>query len=31
MPAAPTAECRPIFRFAEWLPQETPWREIATR
>ena len=31
LPAIPTAECRPIFRFAEWLPQETPWREIATR
>jgi hypothetical protein len=31
LPAIPTAECRPIFRFAEWLPQETPWREIPMR
>src|SRR5207248_2606717 len=29
LPAIPTAECRPIFRFAEWLPQEMPWCDVA--
>jgi hypothetical protein len=28
LPAIPTAERRALFRFAEWLPQETPWREV---
>jgi len=28
LPAIPTAERRPVFRFAEWLPRETPWQEI---
>jgi hypothetical protein len=28
LPAIPTAERRAIFRFAEWLPEETPWREV---
>jgi len=28
LPAVPTRERRPVFRFAEWLPAETPWREV---
>jgi hypothetical protein len=28
LPAVPTRERRPVFRFAEWLPQETPWRVV---
>jgi hypothetical protein len=30
LPAAAVAspERRPVFRYAEWLPSETPWREI---
>jgi len=31
LPAIPPAEHRPIVRFAEWLPQQTPWREIPMR
>jgi hypothetical protein len=29
LPAVTTAEHKPVFRYVEWLPQETPWREIA--
>ena len=28
LPTHAEPELRPIFRFASWLPQETPWREI---
>jgi len=28
LPAIPTAERRAVFRFAEWQPQETPWRQV---
>jgi hypothetical protein len=24
----PTRERQSVFRYAEWLPQETPWREV---
>ena len=28
LPAVPTRDCRAVFRYAEWLPQETPWRTV---
>ena len=29
LPAIPTAERRAVFRFAEWQPQERPWRQVS--
>ena len=29
LPAVPTRERQAVFRYAEWLPQETPWREVS--
>ncbi len=31
LPAAPSPERRAIFRFAAWLPEPSPWRDVATR
>jgi len=31
LPAIATAERRPIFRYAEWLPHETPWQQITPK
>ncbi len=28
LPAAPSAERRAVFRFAEWLPRPSPWRDV---
>ena len=28
LPAVATPERRPVFRYAEWLPAETPWRQV---
>jgi hypothetical protein len=28
LPARGGSERRPVFRFAEWLPQATPWRDV---
>ena len=30
LPAAPSPERRTVFRFAAWLPEPSPWRNIAT-
>ncbi len=29
LPAHSEPELKPVFRFASWLPQETPWQDIA--
>ena len=29
--AVATPERRPVFRFAQWLPEETPWRHVGGR
>ena len=29
LPAIATAEHKAMFRYAEWLPHETAWREVA--
>ncbi|HXC14507.1 MAG TPA: NRDE family protein [Stellaceae bacterium] len=29
LPARGEAELRPVFRFASWLPQETPWQDVS--
>ncbi|HEV2335523.1 MAG TPA: NRDE family protein [Stellaceae bacterium] len=29
LPAVPSPERRPIFRFAGWLPKPSPWRNVA--
>jgi len=29
LPVASTEEMRPVFRFANWLPEPEPWRDIA--
>ncbi|MBV8119457.1 MAG: NRDE family protein [Alphaproteobacteria bacterium] len=29
LPTRAEPELRPVFRFASWLPEETPWREIS--
>jgi hypothetical protein len=29
LPAHPTPERRPVFRFATWLPQPSPWADVA--
>jgi hypothetical protein len=31
LPAIATAERRPIFRYAEWLPHETPWQQVTPK
>jgi hypothetical protein len=31
LPAIATAERRPIFRCAEWLPRETPWQQVSPK
>src|SRR5205814_1322473 len=31
LPAIATAERRPIFRYAEWLPRETPWQQVSPK
>ena len=31
LPAVGLAERRPVFRFAGWLPEATPWREVGGR
>jgi hypothetical protein len=31
LPARPTAERRPVFRFASWLPDPSPWSDVAPR
>ena len=31
LPAIATAERRPIFRYAEWLPHETPWQQVSPK
>jgi hypothetical protein len=28
LPARDGSERRPVFRFAEWLPQATPWHDV---
>ena len=28
LPAVPSRERRPVFRFAGWVPDETPWRNV---
>ena len=28
LPAEPTATRRPVFRFAGWLPEPSPWRDV---
>src|SRR2546423_1884908 len=30
-PAMPTADRRPIFRYAEWLRRETPWQQVSPK
>ena len=29
LPAAPSPERRPVFRYADWLPRPAPWRDVA--
>jgi hypothetical protein len=29
LPTRAEPELRPVFRFASWLPDETPWQEIS--
>ena len=29
LPDRPTAERRPVFRHATWLPQPSPWRDVS--
>src|SRR5205085_2057192 len=31
LPAIAIAERRPIFRYAEWLPHETPWQQVSPK
>jgi hypothetical protein len=28
LPAVMSRERRPVFRFASWLPEETPWHNV---
>ncbi len=30
LPAREEVDRRPVFRFAEWLPEATPWRDVMT-
>ncbi len=29
LPGSPSPQRRPVFRFAQWLPEPSPWRDVA--